>query len=69
MVSRLRAWTSACFALMALDYQVPYGPLAYNVIMQFRREEPVLAIDTMPMDVADELPQAVSRRDGLAKAA
>ena len=33
-----RCWTSACFALMALDYQIPYGRFAYNVIVQFRRQ-------------------------------
>lgn len=32
-----RWWASACFAMMALDYQVAYGPCAYNLIMQFRR--------------------------------
>ena len=32
-----RAWTSACFAAMAADYQVSYGPLAYNLAMQFRK--------------------------------
>lgn len=32
-----RLWASLCFALMALDYQIPYGPCAYNLIMQFRR--------------------------------
>jgi SAM-dependent methyltransferase len=35
-------WASACFALMALDYQIPYGPLAYNLIMQFRRQVPAV---------------------------
>jgi SAM-dependent methyltransferase len=35
-----RFWASACFALMALDYQIPYGPAAYNLIMQFRRQIP-----------------------------
>jgi 2-polyprenyl-3-methyl-5-hydroxy-6-metoxy-1,4-benzoquinol methylase len=33
-----RLWASACFALMALDYQVAYGPCAYNLIMRFRRK-------------------------------
>lgn len=32
-----RPWTAGCFALMALDYQIPYGSWAYNVIVQFRR--------------------------------
>lgn len=32
-----RPWTAGCFALMALDYQIPYGSWAYNVIMRFRR--------------------------------
>ena len=34
-----RAWASLCYALMALDYQVSYGPLAYNLAMQFRKLE------------------------------
>lgn len=38
-----RLWTSACYALMALDYQIAYGPCAYNVIVQFRRRAPVSA--------------------------
>ena len=32
-----RLWTSACFAAMAADYQLSYGPLAYNLAMQFRK--------------------------------
>lgn len=30
-------WTSACFAAMAVDYEMPYGPLAYNLAIEFRR--------------------------------
>lgn len=40
-----RLWASACFALMALDYQIPYGPCAYNLIMKFRRTAEPAAID------------------------
>ncbi|HEX7447759.1 MAG TPA: class I SAM-dependent methyltransferase [Pirellulales bacterium] len=32
-----RAWASLCYAAMALDYQIAYGPLAYNLAMQFRK--------------------------------
>jgi SAM-dependent methyltransferase len=32
-----RAWTTTCFTAMAADYQVAYGPLAYNLAMQFRK--------------------------------
>ncbi|HEX5447464.1 MAG TPA: class I SAM-dependent methyltransferase, partial [Pirellulales bacterium] len=32
-----RAWASMCYAAMALDYQIAYGPLAYNLAMQFRK--------------------------------
>ncbi|HEV3343697.1 MAG TPA: class I SAM-dependent methyltransferase [Pirellulales bacterium] len=32
-----RAWTTACFTAMAADYQVSYGPLAYNLAVQFRK--------------------------------
>jgi hypothetical protein len=38
-----RLWASTCFALMALDYQIAYGRCAYNLIMQFRRQEPASA--------------------------
>ncbi|HJT36492.1 MAG TPA: class I SAM-dependent methyltransferase [Pirellulales bacterium] len=34
-----RVWASLCYALMALDYQVASGPLAYNLAMQFRKLE------------------------------
>ncbi len=30
-------WASACFAAMAVDYEFPYGPLAYNLAIEFRR--------------------------------
>lgn len=36
-----RLWTAACYALMALDYQIPYGPCAYNLIAEFRRQPSV----------------------------
>lgn len=32
-----RLWTMACGAAMAADYQISYGPLAYNLAMQFRK--------------------------------
>lgn len=32
-----RTWASLCYAAMALDYQIAYGPLAYNLAMQFRK--------------------------------
>ncbi|MGH7194890.1 MAG: methyltransferase domain-containing protein, partial [Candidatus Saccharimonadales bacterium] len=32
-----RAWASLCYAAMAVDYQIAYGPLAYNLAMQFRK--------------------------------
>ncbi|HQU46874.1 MAG TPA: class I SAM-dependent methyltransferase [Pirellulales bacterium] len=34
-----RAWSTACFAAMAADYQIGYGPLAYNLAMQFRKPD------------------------------
>lgn len=40
-----RLWASACFTLMALDYQIPYGPAAYNLIMQFRRQISAIATE------------------------
>jgi 2-polyprenyl-3-methyl-5-hydroxy-6-metoxy-1,4-benzoquinol methylase len=52
LLRRLSAWTSACFALMALDYQVSYGPMAYNLIMRFRRTQPIPAIDSEPFEPA-----------------
>jgi SAM-dependent methyltransferase len=69
LVGRLRAWTSACFSMMAIDYQVPYGPLAYNVIMKFRRKEPATMIDTNAIDAPDELWQAVGDLADVAQAA
>ena len=36
-----RAWTTACFAAMAADYQVAYGPLAYNLAIEFRKPDVV----------------------------
>ncbi|HVC92584.1 MAG TPA: class I SAM-dependent methyltransferase [Pirellulales bacterium] len=68
-LSRLQAWTSACFALMALDYQVPYGPLAYNLIMQFRREAAVPMIEAQPIEAADASRGARSEARGAARAA
>lgn len=32
-----RFWTTACFTAMAADYQISYGPLAYNLAVQFRK--------------------------------
>ena len=32
-----RAWSTLCFTAMAADYQIGYGPLAYNLAMQFRK--------------------------------
>ncbi len=61
-LSRLQAWTSACFALMALDYQVPYGPLAYNLIMQFRREEATPMINAERIETSDASSTAISQR-------
>lgn len=40
-----RAWATACYALMALDYQVSYGSLAYNLAMQFRKSMPAPQAD------------------------
>lgn len=34
-----RAWSTVCFTAMAADYQISYGPLAYNLAMQFRKPE------------------------------
>ncbi|HUY31144.1 MAG TPA: class I SAM-dependent methyltransferase [Pirellulales bacterium] len=68
-LSRLQAWTSACFALMALDYQMPYGPLAYNLIMQFRREEPAPMMAAEPVEAADRSRSAVGGQYDVAKAA
>jgi 2-polyprenyl-3-methyl-5-hydroxy-6-metoxy-1,4-benzoquinol methylase len=60
-LSRLQAWTSACFALMALDYQVPYGPLAYNLIMQFRREEAAPMVDVEGIETTDALSKSIGQ--------
>ncbi|HVX09769.1 MAG TPA: class I SAM-dependent methyltransferase [Pirellulales bacterium] len=32
-----RLWTAACFTAMAADYELSYGPLAYNLAVQFRK--------------------------------
>lgn len=32
-----RVWNTVCFAAMAADYQVAYGPLAYNLAIQFQK--------------------------------
>lgn len=39
-------WASMCYAMMALDYQISYGPLAYNLAVQFRKlaQEPTGAL-------------------------
>lgn len=34
-----RAWSTLCFTAMAADYQIGYGPLAYNLAMQFRKPQ------------------------------
>lgn len=34
-----RAWSTLCCAIMAADYEVTYGPLAYNLAMQFRKPD------------------------------
>ena len=61
-------WASACFALMALDYQIPYGPAAYNLIMRFRRQIPDVRsneefetssfglVDSSPLSAGDPWP-------------
>jgi SAM-dependent methyltransferase len=30
-------FNALCFAIMALDYQVPYGPFSYNLAIEFRK--------------------------------
>jgi len=68
-LSRLQAWTSACFALMALDYQVPYGPFAYNLIMRLRREEAAPMIDAAFTETTDESYHATRQGRAAAMAA
>jgi SAM-dependent methyltransferase len=62
-----RLWTSACFALMAADYQVAYGPLAYNLAIQFRKPEAV----ALPEAGETEVSRAgrTVEREGVARAA
>jgi hypothetical protein len=51
---------------MALDYQVSYGPLAYNLIVKFRRDEPAPMVDAEPIEAAHGARWA---SDGLVEAA
>jgi hypothetical protein len=46
-----RAWTTACFAAMAADYQVSYGPFAYNLAMQFRKPSTSVVPETMERQI------------------
>lgn len=52
-----RAWESLCCALMAADYEVAYGPLAYNLAMQFRKPEaePLAELISLEATGEDEL--------------
>lgn len=34
-----RFWNTLCFTAMAADYEVSYGPLAYNLAMQFQKPD------------------------------
>lgn len=52
-----RAWTTACFSAMAADYQVSYGPLAYNLAMQFRK--PIA--DILPLSIDREIQTSTKR--------
>jgi 2-polyprenyl-3-methyl-5-hydroxy-6-metoxy-1,4-benzoquinol methylase len=49
-----RVWTTACFTGMAADYQVSYGPLAYNLAMQFRKP----MADILPLSIDREIQRA-----------
>ncbi len=65
-----RLWASACFALMALDYQIPYGPCSYNLIMQFRRKATIqldlAQLDLAPCDAASRRSDASTGKDAAA---
>lgn len=37
-----RWWASLCYTLMAADYQISYGPLAYNLALQLRKSAPAI---------------------------
>lgn len=56
-----RAWTSACFAAMAADYQVSYGPLAYNLAMQFRKPIAPVVPETIEGHVQSKIGQEADR--------
>lgn len=52
-----RSWAAACFTAMAADYQVSYGPLAYNLAMQFRKSEtsPLAELISVETNSQDEM--------------
>lgn len=59
-----RAWASLCYGLMAADYQVSYGPLAYNLAVQLRKSAPAIAADFA--EEITELSEAAEERHLLA---
>lgn len=56
LFSRATWWASACYSLMALDYQAAYGPLSYNLMLKFRRRHEEFSSDSPhdhPSRIAD----------------
>jgi len=62
-----RVWTTTCFAAMAADYQVAYGPLAYNLAMQFRKPKAGQMADSPEHEFQPN--RSAGEGDGLAQAA
>lgn len=60
-----RAWESLCCALMAADYEVAYGPLAYNLAMQFRKPAAVSTAGVTYVETTDQ-DEAMNRPSQLA---
>jgi SAM-dependent methyltransferase len=63
-----RTWTSTCFTAMAADYQVSYGPLAYNLAMQFRKPITLAVPETTERQVHSDVEQG-TEADRAARAA
>ncbi|HET6879079.1 MAG TPA: class I SAM-dependent methyltransferase [Pirellulales bacterium] len=49
-----RLWNPLWFTAMAADYQLSYGPLAYNLAMQFRKPETVALPEALQPEVSSD---------------
>lgn len=57
-----RAWSVACFMAMAADYQVSYGPLAYNLAVQFRKPETPLLPEWLSFESVSQPEEELEQR-------